>query len=120
MERHAVIVAGFGFSTHATTESLRDALAITGVCVDALATLADKSEALKPLAAELGVPVIAVDGPLPDTPTQSPRSLSARGIGSVAEACALAAVGAGGYLRGTRVTSGDHLATCAIAQGAQE
>lgn len=115
-----MIVAGFGFSTRATTDSLRDALAITGLKVEALATLADKSDALTPLADELGVPLIAIDGPLPDTTTQSARSLSARGIGSVAEACALAAVGAGGYLRCTRVTSGDHLATCAIAQGAQE
>ena len=112
-----MIVAGFGFSSRASTASLRDALAITGETVDALATLADKADALAALAQELGLPMIPVTAPLPDTPTQSPHSLRERGTGSVAEACALAAAGAGGYLRCTRVTSGDRLATCAIAQG---
>ncbi|MCL4676201.1 MAG: cobalamin biosynthesis protein [Pararhodobacter sp.] len=117
-----MIVAGFGFSSRATHASLREALerARGGWRIDALATLADKTAALAPLAQELGLAVIAIDGPLPETPTQSARSRSERGTGSVAEACALAAVGAGGYLRQTRVTSTDRLATCAIAQGGLE
>ena len=112
-----MIVAGFGFSTRASTASLRDALEKCDTAVDAVATLADKAEALRPLAVELGLPMIAVTGALPETPTQSEHSLAERGVGSVAEACALAAAGAGAYLRGTRVISDDRLATCAIAQG---
>ncbi len=115
-----MIVAGFGFSTRADVASLADALALAQngqPPVTALATLADKAPLLDGLARAMGVPVIPVTEPLPDTPTRSDRSLSERGTGSVAEACALAAVGQGGYLRQTRVISGDRLATCAIAQG---
>ncbi len=114
MERDAVIVAGFGFSTRATVESLKGALAATGHQPDAVATLADKA----PLLSALGLPVIAVSSPLPLTPTQSPASLAARGTGSVAEACALDAAGPGAYLLTTRRVSPDGLATCAIAKGA--
>lgn len=109
-----MIVAGFGFSSRATAESLKGALAATGQVPDKVATLADKAELL----AALDLPVIAVSGPLPETPTQSPASLTARGTGSVAEACALAAAGPGAYLLGPRMVSPDGLATCAIAKGA--
>ncbi|MCC0081534.1 MAG: cobalamin biosynthesis protein [Rhodobacter sp.] len=112
-----MIVAGFGFSSRATPESLAAALAATGASPAALATLADKAAALAPLADVLGLPVIPVDGPLPETETQSPRSLAARGTGSVAEACALKAAGPGAILLTPRVTSADRLATCAIAKG---
>jgi len=118
-----VIVAGFGFSSKATTGSLADALRIAHAGlppVTVLATLADKAAALEDLAETRGLGIIAVSGPLPDTPTQSGPSLRARGTGSVAEACALAVAGEGGYLRRTRVVSGDGLATCAIAQGGCE
>ena len=108
-----MIIAGFGFSSRATVESLKGALAATGQAPDKVATLADKVALL----AGLGFPVIAVTGPLPDTPTQSPASLAARGAGSVAEACALAAAGPGAYLLTTRRVSPDGLATCAIAKG---
>ena len=115
-----MIVAGLGFSTRASLASIRDALE-RAQCghppVTALATLADKAPLLDGLARTLGLPLIPVAGPLPDTPTRSDRALAERGAGSVAEACALAAVGQGGYLRQTRVISGDRLATCAIAQG---
>jgi cobalt-precorrin 5A hydrolase len=118
MERDAVIVAGFGFSSRATAASLRGAFAAAGApSVDALATLADKAPALAPLAAALGARLIAVAGPLPDTPTDSAASRAARGAGSVAEACALAAAGPGAVLRGVRAVSPDRLATCAIAEG---
>lgn len=115
-----MIVAGFGFSTRASLASLQDALTVAQAGqppVTALATLADKAGALARLGEVLNVPVIAVAGPLPETPTQSPASREARGTGSVAEACALAAAGAGAYLRTTRAISADRLATCAIAQG---
>lgn len=115
-----MIVAGFGFSRRASEASLRSALAAArggGAAPQALATLADKAPALAPLARELGVPVIEIATPRADTPTQSARSLRARATGSVAEACALDAAGAGGYLLAARAFSDDRLATCALAQG---
>lgn len=121
MERGAVIVAGFGFSSRATAESLAGAFRAAGApAVAALATLADKAAGLEPLARALGVPVIAVNPPLPDTPTQGAPSLAARGSGSVAEGAALAAAGPGARLRGARAVSPDRLATCAIAEGRAE
>lgn len=114
-----MIVAGFGFSTRATPDSLSDAFAAAGGGpVAALATLADKAGALAPLGAALGVAVIALDGPLPETPTRSAASLRARGAGSVAEACALAAAGPGAVLIAPRALSADRLATCALARAA--
>ncbi|PTW97531.1 cobalamin biosynthesis protein [Pararhodobacter aggregans] len=114
-----MIVAGFGFSSRATLDSLQGALAATGGAPDALATLADKASALAPLALSLNLPLIPVAGPLPETLTQSERSREARGTGSVAEACALAAAGPGAYLLGPRAVSPDRLATCALAEGGQ-
>ena len=49
------------------------------------------------------------------TQTQSQASLHHRGTGSVAEAAALIAAGAGATLICTRKISNDRLATCAIA-----
>lgn len=112
-----MIVAGFGFSTRATLASLQGALTAAGGVPEALATLAEKAPALAPLAEALNLPLIAVTGPLPETRTQSPASLDARGAGSVAEACALAAAGPGAYLLGPRAISPDRLATCALAEG---
>jgi cobalt-precorrin 5A hydrolase len=43
--------------------------------------------------------------------------LAARGVGSVAEAVALAAAGPGARIVVARVISSDRMATCAIAQG---
>ncbi|MFN4101555.1 MAG: cobalamin biosynthesis protein [Pararhodobacter sp.] len=112
-----MIVAGFGFTTRATMESLEGALAAAGTAPEALATLADKAATLAPLAEKLNLPLIPVSGPLPDTETHSPASFYARGTGSVAEATALAAAGPGAFLLASRVISPDRLATCAIAQG---
>lgn len=117
-----MIVAGFGFSSRATVESLAGAYAAAAAAagappVDALATLADKAPGLAGLAARLGCPVIAVTGALPPTPTRSAPSLAARGAGSVAEGCALAAAGPGAVLLGRRAVSPDGLATCALAEG---
>ena len=60
-----MIVAGFGFSSRATLDLLRGALAATGAVPEALATLADKAPALRPLAEALDLPLITVTGPLP-------------------------------------------------------
>lgn len=118
-----MIVAGFGFRAGAGVASLADALAGTGGRPQALAAPADKAPALAPLAARLGVAVIAVaPGALAraQTLTDSPASRAARGTGSVAEAAALAAAGPGARLLGPRVVSGDRMATCALAEGGNE
>ena len=117
-----MIVAGFGFSSRATTDSLTDALRLAAqdLTVDACAAPADKTLPLMPVAKAVGVEVVAVP---PDalkaqqTQTQSQKSLETRGTGSVAEASALAAAGPGAVLLRPRVQSADRLATCALAQG---
>ncbi|WP_428512660.1 cobalamin biosynthesis protein [Roseovarius sp.] len=115
-----MIVAGMGFTTRATRESFRDALARTGGTPDALATARDKADQLAPFARELGLPLHAVP---PEelarqaTQTVSAASLRARGTGSVAEAAALAAAGPGATLLAPRCISTDRMATCALAQG---
>lgn len=120
-----MIVAGFGFSTRATTDSLRDAL--RKACAKAqintphaLATAQDKAAALNRLAQERGVQIhaIALDAlQEQDTQTRSLRVQAERATGSVAEAAALAAAGPGARLLTTRIHAEDRLASCALAQG---
>jgi cobalt-precorrin 5A hydrolase len=119
-----MIVAGFGFRTGATVESLHLALerAQDGrLSITHLAVPQDKLSLLEALAQDLGVPVIGVG---PDaltaiaTPTRSIASLAERDVGSVSEAAALAAAGPGAKLIVHRRISSDRMATCAIAQGA--
>ncbi len=123
-----MIVAGFGYRTGATVASLRGALMATGSAadarvlplVDALAAPVDKCPLVAPFARALGVPLIAVAADrlaAADTATRSSASLAARGAGSVAEAAALVAAGAGGRLIVPRCISADRMATCAIAEG---
>lgn len=119
-----MIVAGFGFRTGAAPSSLRDAFELAcadcGSEITALAAPADKAQPLAPLAAELGVPLVAVAPEMLErmpTATVSPASLAARRTGSVAEAAALAAAGPGARLLIARCVSSDRMATCAIAQG---
>lgn len=118
-----MIVAGFGFRAGASLDMLRSAFdcARRGLPpVTHLATPEDKVAALAPLADMLDLPLIGLS---PDTlvvvstPTRSPASLKARGVGSVAEACALAAAGPRGRLLRSRQMSPDRMAICAIAQG---
>lgn len=117
-----MIVAGFGFRTSATEDSLREALALTSVVkVDAIATPADKAQnnALQAFAKTHNLPVLEIDTSAMqtvETQTQSAKVREKRGTGSVAEACALAAL-ASATLTTPRVVSADRLATCAIAQG---
>ena len=121
-----MIVAGFGFSSSATGQSLHDAFlaASAGQIVTALATASDKADhpAFADLASRLQLPVhpvpqAALEAARPAT--QSPRSLSERGTGSMAEAAALAAAGSGARLVSTRHISTDRRATCAVAIGGQ-
>ena len=118
-----MIVAGFGFRTSASADSLRDAFAraVGDHEVDSLATLSDKvdSPAFQRLVAQLGLPVRAVgadDIRGVATATDSPHAQAARSAGSVAEATALVAAGAGSGLIGARVVSADRQATCALAE----
>jgi cobalt-precorrin 5A hydrolase len=125
MERHPMIVAGFGFRAETTLAALRDALARAGGPdgVTHLATLAAKAPDLAALGRSLGLPVIALPPEaLKDQPTltRSPRVEALYATGSVAEAAALAAAGPGARLRGARATSQDGTATAAIADGATQ
>ncbi|WP_299598446.1 cobalamin biosynthesis protein [uncultured Tateyamaria sp.] len=115
-----MIVAGFGFSTQATTDSFADALAQHADAPDALATLAEKADSLTAFAKSMNLTVIAVtqhQAAGQTTRTQSVRSSAEKGTPSVAEATALAAAGPGARLISTRSISQDRMATCAIAEG---
>jgi cobalt-precorrin 5A hydrolase len=121
-----VIVAGFGFRGAATLSSCAAALALARRGqpeVTLLAAPDDKAALLEPLAAALGIPLIALAADRFDgvaTPTASPASLSWRGTGSVAEAAALLAAGPGARIVARRCVSPDRMATCAIARGSNE
>jgi cobalt-precorrin 5A hydrolase len=123
MERYTMIVAGFGFRSVATVQSLADAFAIAGSqTVDAIATADDKSKQpiFAAFAKTIGAHVIPISAPnlaQTETPTKSQASQTHRDTGSVAEACALAAIGKGAKLLAPRSISHDRMATCAIAQG---
>ncbi|WP_422632381.1 cobalamin biosynthesis protein [Sphingobium sp.] len=122
-----MIVAGFGFRGGADLDALRRLfdLAQRGQPrITHLATPQDKIAALRPLADALGLPLSAIaPAAMVAAPTHtcSPASLKARGVGSVAEACALAAATLSGRppprLLLSRQISPDRMATCAIAQG---
>ncbi|MEL7091200.1 MAG: cobalamin biosynthesis protein [Pseudomonadota bacterium] len=118
-----MIVAGFGFTSQATSDSLLSALAKTGMAADItlLATPADKATQapIRALATDhLPIkPITPERLEKAQTQTQSPISQAARRTGSVAEAAALAAAGPQGTLVVTRQISDDRMATCAIAKG---
>jgi cobalt-precorrin 5A hydrolase len=129
-------VAGFGFRSGATPDSLRDALARAIVAAKAawpalalppvmlLATARDKADAacLRALSDALGVPVCGVSDArmrATPTPTDHARVRALRGTGSTAEAAALAVALIHGApdarLAHRRAVSADRLVTCAIA-----
>ncbi|MEM7631385.1 MAG: cobalamin biosynthesis protein [Pseudomonadota bacterium] len=117
-----MIVAGFGFTTRASRDSLADALRQTGWAarIDRLATVADKAAALQELAQAMHMPCTTVPQDAlhaVETSTQSSAAQAARQTGSVAEAAALAAAGPNATLIVTRCISTDRMATCAIATG---
>ena len=116
-----MIVAGFGFRSGVTLAALQDALAQAGGAegVTHLATLAGKVEGLAPLGQALGLPVVAVPNAAmrrQATLSQSERVQAVKGVGSVAEATALAAAPPGARLRASRSVSADGTATAAIAE----
>jgi cobalt-precorrin 5A hydrolase len=117
-----MIVAGFGFRAGAPLTSLTEAFskARGDHRVDALATLSHKAAALKPLADQLALTVVAVpseEASSQETLTQSPAVAARFGTGSVAEATALAALARPATLLCPRVLSDDRQATCALAEG---
>ena len=119
-----MIVAGFGFRAGASEQSLLDAFAraSTDFAPQALATADDKADGLSALSERLELPVIPIgeiDLVAQTTRTQSKAATAARNTGSVAEAAALAAAGAGAQLVAPRHISQDRMATCAIAIGDQ-
>jgi cobalt-precorrin 5A hydrolase len=120
-----MIVAGFGFTSSATTDSFEQALNRTGLAerVDLLATPADKAQqpAITEFARNRSLQINPIQPSAlhaAQTETQSPLSRLLRRTGSVAEAAALAAAGPGATLIVTRQISQDRMATCAIAKGA--
>jgi len=125
-----MIVAGLGFSSTATVDSLRNAFerASVGQNVDALATVADKEghAALQEFASAIALPlhfVAPADLAGQRTLTCTNRSRATYGTGSVAEASALAVArelcGPDARLTAPRHISDDRLATCAVAIGGQ-
>ena len=114
-------VAGIGFRQGAPLDSLRAVLRAAeaqGGQAEALASLPEKAAdpRLQTLAAERGLPLIPVAVAGQTTPTQSPRVLALHATGSVAEAAALAAAGAGAKITVARITAPDAMATCAMAE----
>lgn len=117
-------IVGVGFREAAGIESLRGALMAAGGTdgIVALATAAEKAqaEALVALAAELRLPIWAIDPAAlatVTTRTWSDRVASRFGTGSLAEAAALAAAGPAARLVAPRAVSADGMATAAIAEG---
>ncbi|MGG7565113.1 cobalamin biosynthesis protein [Rhodovulum sp. DZ06] len=125
-----MIVAGFGFREGASPAALRAALDAamagapgqSGAAPWMLAAPADKAQgpAFEALADTLGLPAApipqdALAAADPACLTRSAASEAARGVGSVAEASALAALGPGARLLAPRAVSPCGMATCALA-----
>lgn len=114
-------VAGIGCRADAPLSALREVVERVsgGVRPDALATLENRAQVVRPLAEALGLPLILIK---PDaiagvvTPTSSSRILARFGTGSVAEAVALAAI-PGGHITTPREESTEGSATAALATG---
>lgn len=121
-----MIVAGVGFSSNCGPEELADlvrqAQAVGRRTATALAAPAWKADAacLTAAAEMLALRVLEVDrddlaAAEDRLLTQSAVSRAATGLGSVAEAAALAAAGAGSRLALARISSAH--ATCALSEG---
>ncbi|WP_245435510.1 cobalamin biosynthesis protein [Microvirga calopogonii] len=123
-----MIVAGVGFRRVAAAEEIvvlveqalerasltRDSL-VKLATIKALADLPAFTESANRLAVSaIAVEDSALSAAAPRVQTQSARSIAAHGIGSVAEAAALAAAGPGSDLILTRIASAS--ATCALAR----
>jgi cobalt-precorrin 5A hydrolase len=119
-----MIVAGIGFSSGVAPDDilrlLRAAQTQAGCTAQALAAPDFKTETqmLRAIAATLGLPLIFVSRPAmaevqPRCQTLSEVAASATGLGSIAEACALAAAGPASRLLLPRQTL--NKASCALA-----
>lgn len=120
-------VAGIGFRRATTAAEivalLRRALGEAGIAPErlaALATAADRADepAIRAAAAAFGLVPTALDAATlasvdARVVTRSPRIEASRGVGSVAEAAALACAGPGAHLLLPRIASAG--ATCALA-----
>ncbi|TMU22865.1 cobalamin biosynthesis protein [Halomonas sp. ATBC28] len=121
MTAQGLRIAGFGFRSEATLESLaqaQDQLIDQYGAIDKLAAARSMLPLVEELARLRDIEVIAVaDAELSTvtTLTHSEQSLHARGTGSVAEAVALLAAGPGATLLGPRIISADRKATAALA-----
>lgn len=124
----AVIVAGVGFSAAAQADEIADlvraALACAGARADRLATA--EARAALPAFAEaarlLGLPGEAIPPAVMRATTGvvscSARAQAAHDVGSVAEAAALAAAGAGATLLVARIAGAR--VTCALARSRED
>jgi cobalt-precorrin 5A hydrolase len=124
----AMIVAGVGFRRSATADEImvlvKQAVARAELpysalnqlaTIDALAALPAFEEAARRLAVSaIVIDDTALNAAAPRVSTHSARSLAAHGVGSVAEAAALAAGGSEARLILERITSAS--ITCALAQ----
>ncbi len=115
------MIAGVGFREGASPASLLDALARAGagdlrhVAVPGVKARHPAVQTLR----QFGYRITEISaGALvaPQTLTDSAAARAAHGTGSVAEACALAALGAGAYLAAPRSISADGMATAALAR----
>lgn len=121
-------IIGLGFRGSATAAEIMAAIeAIAGDCADCrVAVPADKASAPAFVAAleRLRLPLIpvaedaliAADSGIV---TRSPRVEKMRGVGSVAEAAALAGAGQGGCLVRTRIVNDARTVTAALAETAK-
>lgn len=116
-------LAGLGFREGASPASLLDALARAGG-QDLRHLAVPEVKARHPAVlglAQLGYRILAVPAPAlaaQPTTTESAAARARHGTGSVAEGCALAALGPGAVLLGARVISADRMATAALAMRA--
>ncbi len=120
------LVIGLGFRDEASAQSIGEVLAAVaaraGFAATAIAVPGDKAghAGLRAAAREAELPIEAIGADAmrrADTQvaTRSERSEKHRGVGSVCEAAALAAAGAGARLVATRIVSTDRHATAAAA-----
>ncbi|KIZ33877.1 MULTISPECIES: cobalamin biosynthesis protein [Rhodopseudomonas] len=120
------LIIGLGFrdqaSAQAIGEALHAAIAQTGGTVTAIAVPADKAAhaGLRAVASAANLPIepvtaAAMQSAAADGATRSPTIQRHRGVGSVCEAAALAAAGAGARLVVARLVSEDRTATAAAA-----
>lgn len=126
-----MIAAGIGLKSGTEEAAIRACLEtalarldLTVASLSCLATTAERAAepGLASLAARLGLPLIAIpQGALqqagPGCATRSERVVTLHGVGSVAEAAALAAAGIGASLVLPRLILGP--VTCALARGGE-